>query len=65
MKVYLVEVEDVICVIKAKSKYDAASIVEKRFSISYITPDYVKKLPKKGIIYEGTRPHHHHKIRDI
>ena len=51
MKTYLVEVEDVTCIVRAKSKLDAAEIGEEEFHISYVTPDYVKKLPKKGVIY--------------
>ncbi len=63
MKTYLVEVEDVRCIVIAKSKVDAAMAVEYKFSINFVDIRYVKKLPKKGIIHDYTRPHHHHKIR--
>ncbi len=65
MKTYLVEVEDVVCIVRADTKAEAAMTVENRFSIAFVNINYVKKLPKKGIIHEQTRPHHHHKIRDI
>ena len=50
MKTYLVEVEDITCIVRAESKLDAASLVEEEFHISYVTPDCIKKLPKKGVI---------------
>ena len=52
MKTYLVEVEDVVCIVRATDKFQAAEIIEKEFHISYVTPDYVKKLPKHGVIYK-------------
>jgi len=51
MKTYLVEIDGVSCIVKARSKFDAAEIVAEEFHIYYVSSDHVKKLPKKGVVY--------------
>ena len=50
MKTYLVEVKDINYIVRAKSKLDAAIIVENTYNCSFIYMEYVTRLPKKGVI---------------
>ena len=52
MRTYIIEFEDITCIIRAKSKSKALDIFDESFNIANTDKSWVKKMPKKGIIYE-------------
>ncbi len=52
MKTYLIETEHITCIVKAKSKLEAAIIVEKEYNCSSFNLKYVILLPEEGVVFK-------------